>query len=128
VYFFVAIPRLYSAIITRRAVCSIRQRRLLPSICLSVMFALSFNPAPAPANLSFMALPTKAWCGRQNRAGRVGWAIAQSPILNTTITVARLTQRGCELLQSHYLKVSPHHQSSPLFSPCLTNHPVRARG
>ena len=44
-----------------------------------------------------------------------GWAIAQSPILNTTITVARLTQRGYESLLTHYQKVSPHYQSSPLF-------------
>jgi hypothetical protein len=31
-----------------------------------------------------------------------GWAIAQSPILNTTITIARLTQRGYEPLLTHY--------------------------
>lgn len=44
-----------------------------------------------------------------------GWAIAQSPILKTTITVARLTQRGYESLLTHYYKVSSLYQSSPLF-------------
>jgi len=50
-----------------------------------------------------------------SRSRKGGWAIAQSPILNTTITVARLTQRGYESLLTHYLKVSPLHQSSSLF-------------
>jgi len=38
-----------------------------------------------------------------------------SPLLITTITVARLTRRGYESLLTHYYKVSPQHQSSPLF-------------
>jgi hypothetical protein len=50
-----------------------------------------------------------------SRSRKGGWAIAQSPILNTTITVARLTLRGYESLLSHYCKVSPHYQGSPLF-------------
>lgn len=50
-----------------------------------------------------------------SRSRMGGWAIAQSPILNTTLTVARLTQRGYEPLLTHYLKVSPQHQSSPMF-------------
>jgi len=50
-----------------------------------------------------------------SRSRMGGWAIAQSPILNTTITIARLTQRGYESLLTHYYKVSPHYQSSPLF-------------
>jgi len=50
-----------------------------------------------------------------SRSRMGGWAIAQSPILNTTITVAKLTQRGYESLLTHYYKVSPHYQSSPLF-------------
>ncbi len=50
-----------------------------------------------------------------SRSRKGGWAIAQSPILNTTLTVARLTQRGYEPLLTHYYKVSPHYQSSPLF-------------
>ena len=50
-----------------------------------------------------------------SRSRKGGWAIAQSPILNTTITVARLTQRGYESLLTHYFKVCPQLQSSPLF-------------
>jgi hypothetical protein len=50
-----------------------------------------------------------------SRSRKGGWAIAQSPILNTTITIAKLTQRGYESLLTHYYKVSPHYQSSPLF-------------
>jgi group II intron reverse transcriptase/maturase len=50
-----------------------------------------------------------------SRCRKGGWAIAQSPILNTTITVAKLTHRGYESLLTHYFKVSPLHQSSPLF-------------
>jgi hypothetical protein len=50
-----------------------------------------------------------------SRSRKGGWAIAQSPILNTTLTVARLTQRGYEPLLTHYYKVSPLYQSSPLF-------------
>jgi hypothetical protein len=50
-----------------------------------------------------------------SRSRKGGWAIAQSPILNTTITVAKLTQRGYESLLTHYIKVSPQLQSSPLF-------------
>jgi group II intron reverse transcriptase/maturase len=57
--------------------------------------------------------PDHAYQWSRSRKG--GWAIAQSPILNTTITVARLTQRGYESLLTHYYKVSPLHQSSPLF-------------
>ena len=44
-----------------------------------------------------------------------GWAVSQSPILNTTLTVVRLTQRGYESLLTHYQKVSPPHQSPTLF-------------
>jgi RNA-directed DNA polymerase len=36
-----------------------------------------------------------------------GWAVAQSPILVTTITLARLAKRGYESLSSYYEKVSP---------------------
>ena len=57
--------------------------------------------------------PDHAYQWSRSRKG--GWAIAQSPILITTITLARLTQRGYEPLLTHYFKVSPHYQSSPLF-------------
>jgi len=36
-----------------------------------------------------------------------GWAIAQSPIMTTTITLERLRKRGYESLEVHYQKVSP---------------------
>jgi len=57
-------------------------------------------------------------CKQVAEAERVGvrQLADQSPILNTTITVARLTQRGYESLLTHYYKVSPHYQSSPLFN------------
>ncbi len=57
--------------------------------------------------------PAHAYQWSRSRMG--GWAIAQSPILNTTITIKRLNQRGYESLLHHYDKVSPRHQESPLF-------------
>ena len=36
-----------------------------------------------------------------------GWAIAQAPILTTTITLERLAKRGYEPMLDHYLKVRP---------------------
>jgi len=57
--------------------------------------------------------PEKAYAFSRTRKG--GWAVAQSPILNTTVTVERLTKRGYESLTTHYLKVSPHYKSYPLF-------------
>ena len=57
--------------------------------------------------------PNDAYAWSRTRMG--GWAVAQSPILNTTITVDRLTKRGYEALSTWYHKVSPHYQSSPLF-------------
>ena len=57
--------------------------------------------------------PDHAYQWSRSRKG--GWAIAQSPILNTTIMVSRLTRRGYESLLTHYLKVIPNLQSSPLF-------------
>jgi group II intron reverse transcriptase/maturase len=50
-----------------------------------------------------------------SRSRKGGWAIAQSPILNTTITLERLVKRGYEATITHYLKVCPHYQSAPLF-------------
>jgi len=57
--------------------------------------------------------PERAYAFSRSRKG--GWAIAQSPILGTTVTVARLVKRGYEALTTYFLKVSPHYQSSPLF-------------
>lgn len=42
-----------------------------------------------------------------SRSRKGGWAIAQSPILITTITNKRLEKRGYESLEKHYLKVCP---------------------
>jgi hypothetical protein len=44
-----------------------------------------------------------------------GWAIAQSPILNTTITVDRLIKRGYEPLIIWYKKVAPEKFTQRLF-------------
>jgi len=37
-----------------------------------------------------------------------GWAVAQSPILVTTITLDRLKSRGYESMLDLYLKIAPH--------------------
>jgi RNA-directed DNA polymerase len=54
-----------------------------------------------------------------SRSRMGGWAIAQSPILGTTITLERLRKRGYESLLSYYEKVAPH-----LNEPLITR-PVR---
>lgn len=52
---------------------------------------------------------------RWSRSRLGGWAIAQSPILNTTLTVARLVKRGYEPMLVWYQKVSPHKFTPTLF-------------
>jgi RNA-directed DNA polymerase len=65
-------------------------------------------------NLQRLGIDMKtAFAWSRSRMG--GWAIAQSPILGTTITVERLTKRGYEPMLTWYLKVCPYYQSSPLF-------------
>lgn len=44
-----------------------------------------------------------------------GWAVAQSPILVTTITLERLRKRGYESMLEHYIKVSPQ-LNEPLYT------------
>jgi len=44
-----------------------------------------------------------------------GWAVAQSPILVTTITLERLRKRGYESLLDYYFKVSPQ-LNEPLYT------------
>jgi hypothetical protein len=44
-----------------------------------------------------------------------GWAVAQSPILQTTVTLERLKKRGYEPMLEHYLKVSPQ-LNEPLYT------------
>ncbi len=55
----------------------------------------------------------QAYAWSRSRMG--GWAIAQSPILGTTITLERLKKRGYISLVEMYLKVSPQH-NEPLYT------------
>lgn len=50
-----------------------------------------------------------------SRSRMGGWAIAQSPILGTTITLKRLSHRGYEPLLLYYEKVAPH-LNEPLYT------------
>ena len=47
----------------------------------------------------------KAYAWSRTRMG--SWAVAQSPILGTTITVSRLRRKGYEAMLSYYLKTQP---------------------
>lgn len=42
-----------------------------------------------------------------SRTRKGGWAVAQSPILGTTITLSRLRRKGYESMLSYYLKTQP---------------------
>ena len=57
--------------------------------------------------------PSHAYSWSRTRMG--GWAVAQSPILITTVTLERLRKRGYEPMLEHYLKVSPQF-NEPLYS------------
>ena len=57
--------------------------------------------------------PGHAYAWSRTRMG--GWAVAQSPILLTTITLERLKKRGYELLLDYYFKVSPQ-LNEPLYT------------
>jgi RNA-directed DNA polymerase len=50
-----------------------------------------------------------------SRTRKGGWAVAQSPILITTITLKRLVIRGYEAMLSHYAKIAPH-LNEPLYT------------
>jgi hypothetical protein len=58
----------------------------------------------------------RAW----SRSRMGGWAVAQSPILNTTITLKRLSKRGYQSALDLYLKISPQ------FNEPLITRPVRS--
>jgi RNA-directed DNA polymerase len=76
------------------------------------------KPERKRKNLIRLGIPRgKAYAYSRTRKG--GWAIAQSPILTTTITLKRLIKRGYESLELHYLKVSP------MFNEPLYTRPVR---
>jgi len=57
--------------------------------------------------------PKDAFRWSRSRLG--GWARAQSPILNTTITIDRLAKRGYESLIARYMKVAPEKFTPTLF-------------
>lgn len=50
----------------------------------------------------------QAYAWSRTRMG--GWAVAQSPILGTTITLSRLRKKGYESMTEHYLKFKPQIQ------------------
>ena len=59
-----------------------------------------------------------------SRSNMGGWAIAQSPILNTTITLERLKKRGYEALFDYYHRIAPHPMAIGFNEP-LSTRPVR---
>ena len=50
-----------------------------------------------------------------SRTRKGGWAVAQSPILVTTITLERLRIRGYEAMLAYYEKIAPH-LNEPLYT------------
>ena len=50
-----------------------------------------------------------------SRTRKGGWAVAQSPILVTTITLKRLEKRGYEAMLALYSKIAPH-LNEPLYT------------
>jgi len=50
-----------------------------------------------------------------SRTRKGGWAVAQSPILITTITLERLAARGYESMLEHYNRIAPH-LNEPLYT------------
>jgi len=52
--------------------------------------------------------PGQAYAWSRTRMG--GWAVAQSPILRTTITLSRLRRRGYKTMLDYYLKTQPQIQ------------------
>ncbi len=57
--------------------------------------------------------PDHAYSWSRTRMG--GWAVAQSPILVTTITLERLCKRGYEAMLTVYEKIAPH-LNEPLYT------------
>ena len=50
----------------------------------------------------------QAYAWSRTRMG--GWAVAQSPILGTTITLSRLKRKGYKTMLDYYLKTQPQIQ------------------
>ena len=65
----------------------------------------------------------KAYACSRTRKG--GWAIAQSPILTTTITLERLGKRGCACMNDYYEKVSPMF-NEPLYPRTVLPVPIKS--
>jgi RNA-directed DNA polymerase len=57
--------------------------------------------------------PEMAYQWSRTRMG--GWAVAQSPMLGTTITISRLVKRGYEPMLAYYKQVNPSSQNLSLF-------------
>ena len=76
------------------------------------------KPERKRKNLIRLGVPaSKAYQFSRTRKG--GWAIAQSPIMGTTVTLERLRKRGYESMNAYYEKVSP------MFNEPLYTRPVR---
>jgi RNA-directed DNA polymerase len=72
------------------------------------------KPERKRKNLIRLGVPRgKAYAFSRTRKG--GWAVAQSPILTTTITLARLRKRGYESLEEYYYRIS-HLFNEPLYT------------
>jgi len=72
------------------------------------------KPERKRKNLIRLGIPNgQAYAWSRTRMG--GWAVAQSPILGTTITLKRLIKRGYESMFSYYEKVSPQ-LNEPLYT------------
>jgi hypothetical protein len=66
-----------------------------------------------PVKFYFVVDFNHAYAFSRTRKGR--WAVAQSPIMTTTITQERLKKRGYEAMLDYYFKVSPQ-LNEPLYS------------
>ena len=72
------------------------------------------KPDRRKKNLIRLGISTgQAYAWSRTRMG--GWAVAQSPIMITTITLARLIKRGYESMLTYYEKVSPQ-LNEPLYT------------
>lgn len=72
------------------------------------------RPERKRKNLIRLGIPkSQAYAWSRTRKG--GWAVAQSPMLITTVTVKRLVKRGYESLLDYYRKVAPQ-LNEPLYA------------
>ena len=72
------------------------------------------KPERKRINLMRLGVPKwQAYAWSRTRKG--GWAVAQSPMLGTTITLKRLAQRGYESMLEYYRKIAPQ-LNEPLYA------------